>query len=133
MYKKIMVAIDDKETSRGALREAENIANSYNGTVCIVHAVSSDSNDNQSATDLLAQAETSVDALSVETRLITAEAEYGPTGVAEAIAGAAAEWGADLVVVGTANRRGLDSFVMGSVAEQLVSKVKVSILLVRPE
>ena len=133
MYKKIMVAIDDKNTSHGALREAENIANSYNGTVCIVHAVSSDSSDNQSATDLLAQAETSIDVLSIETQLITAAAEYGSEGISAAIAAAAGEWGADLVVVGTANRRGLDSFVMGSVAERLVSKVKSSILLVRPE
>ena len=133
MYKKIMVAIDAENTSRGALREAENIANSYNGTVCIVHAVSSDSSDNQSATDLLAQAETSIDVLSIETQLITAAAEYGSEGISAAIAAAAGEWGADLVVVGTANRRGLDSFVMGSVAERLVSKVKSSILLVRPE
>ena len=133
MYKKIMVAIDAEKTSQGALNEAENIANSYNGTVCIVHAISSESKDSQSATDLLSKAKESVDVMTVETRLITAEFEYGPTGIAEAIADAASEWGADLVVVGTANRRGLDSFVMGSVAEQLVSKVKTSILLVRPD
>lgn len=133
MYKKIMVAIDDGKTSKGALNEAQNIANSYNAAVCIVHAINSGSNDNQSANEVLAKAEASMDALSVETRLTTAEAEYGATGIADSISVAASEWGADLVVVGTANRRGLDSFVMGSVAEQLVSKVKVSILLVRPE
>lgn len=133
MYKKIMVAIDDGKTSQGALNEAQNIANSYNGAVCIVHAISSESKDSQSANEVLAKAEASMDVLSVETRLTTAEPEYGTTGIAESIAAAASEWGADLVVVGTANRRGLDSFVMGSVAEQLVSKVKASILLVRPE
>jgi nucleotide-binding universal stress UspA family protein len=33
--------------------------------------------------------------------------------------------------VGTANRRGLERLVLGSVAEQLVSKIGASILLVR--
>lgn len=133
MYKKIMVAVDDGKTSQGALNEAQNIANSYNGAVCIVHAISNESEGNQSAAEVLAKAEASMNALSVETRLITAEAMYGAAGIAESISAAASEWGADLVVVGTANRRGLDRFVMGSVAEQLVSKVKASILLVRPE
>lgn len=41
--------------------------------------------------------------------------------------------GADLLVVGTANRRGLQRFVIGSVAEQLVSLVGASVLLVRPQ
>ncbi len=133
MYKKIMVAIDDGKTSQRALKEAQNIANSYNGAICIVHAISSESEDNQSATEVLAKAEASMHALSIETRLITAETGYGATGIAKSISAAVSEWGADLVVVGTANRRGLDRFVMGSVAEQLVSKVKASILLVRPE
>jgi len=71
--------------------------------------------------------------LSIETRLLEAEIEYGSNGVAEAIAAAAANWGADLLVVGTANRRGLERFLVGSVAEQLVAKVGSSILLVRPQ
>lgn len=133
MYKKVMVAIDDGKTSQGALDQAQNIANSYNGSVCIVHAISDESADNQSATEVLAKAEASMHALSVETRLVKAESMYGANGIAEAISAAAREWDADLVVVGTANRRGLDRFVMGSVAEQLVSKVNASILLVRPE
>jgi len=53
-------------------------------------------------------------------------------GVVEAIAAAVADWEADLLVVGTANRRGLERFFIGSVAEQLVSHVSASILLVRP-
>ncbi|MBP6368266.1 MAG: universal stress protein [Nitrosomonas sp.] len=35
------------------------------------------------------------------------------------------------ITVGTANRRGLERFFVGSVAEQLVTKVSSSILLVR--
>lgn len=132
MYKKIMVAIDGSETAKKALAEAENIANSYNATLCVVHSIGGDAEaDKKSGTDILEQAESSVSALNIETRLLEAEAEYGSNGIAEVIAIATADWGADLLVVGTANRRGLERFFVGSVAEQLVAKVNSSILLVR--
>lgn len=134
MYKKIMVAVDGGETANQALAEAENIANIYNAAICIVHALPGDTAaDANAGSEILAQAESSVNALSIETRLVSANIEYGLNGIVEAIAAAAADWGADLLVVGTANRRGLERFFIGSVAEQLVSHVNASILLVRPE
>jgi len=134
MYKKIMVAVDGSDTARQALQEAENIANTYNATICIVHAIGSDSAaDQQKGEEILREAESSVDAIAIETQLLTAEIEYGLNGVSEAIAKAASDWEADLLVVGTANRRGLERFFVGSVAEQLVAKVDASILLVRPQ
>ncbi len=54
------------------------------------------------------------------------------TGIAETIANADNEWGADLVVVGMSHRRGLERLVIGSVAEQLIAKVNASVLLIRP-
>lgn len=133
MYKKIMVAVDGSETAKQALAEAENIANSYNATLCIVHSKASDTEiDEKRGADLLEQASSSVNTLSLETRLLKAEAEYGLNGISAAIAAAVLEWGADLLVVGTSNRRGLERFFIGSVAEQLVAKVNSSILLVRP-
>ena len=120
MFKKIMVAIDGSETSREALKEARNIATSYQGTLRIVYAVA-DSDD-----------ATVGNGIEVETRVLHAEAEYGLNGIAEAVADAANEWGADLLAMGTAHRRGLERLVIGSVAEQMVGKVDASILLVRP-
>ena len=61
-----------------------------------------------------------------------AKAEYGLNGVSDAIASVVKDWNADLLVVGTANRRGLERMVIGSVAEQVIAKVESSILLVRP-
>lgn len=134
MYKKVMVAIDGSETARRALTEAQNIANSYNADLCIVHAITNDSEVNKkTGANLLQQAESEVDALSIETQLLMTEPQYGLTGIAEAIAAAVEKWGADILVVGTANRRGLEHFVVGSVAEQLLAKVDTSILLVRPQ
>ena len=134
MFMKVMVAIDGSETSLEALQEAKNIAVSYHGTLRIVYAVgNSDDADQQAGLKLLEHAKSAVgDGLEVETRLLQAEAEYGLNGITEAVASAVKEWGAGLLVVGTANRRGLERLVIGSVAEQLVAKVDASILLVRP-
>ena len=134
MYKKIMVAVDGSETGNQAVVEAENIANTYNATLCIVHSVGGDTEaDKTAGAEILEQAKSSVSGLNIETRLLEAEVEYGLNGITEAIAKATVEWGADLLVVGTANRRGLERFFVGSVAEQLVAKVDASILLVRPQ
>ncbi|MCG3774541.1 MAG: hypothetical protein JW395_1364 [Nitrospira sp.] len=134
MFTKIMAAIDGSETSMEALMEAKRMAVSHHATLRIVYAVAdSDEADQQAGRALLARAKAAVgEGLGVETRVLHAEAEYGLTGITEAITSAAKEWDADLVVVGTANRRGLERLVIGSVAEQLVGMVDASILLVRP-
>lgn len=127
-----MVAIDEKEAAQKALEVAGNIAKNYNAALCIVHLISGDDDaDEQAGLDLLNRAKSAVDGASVETRLLRSELVYGVTGVAQTIAEAVKDWNADLVVVGTANRRGLDRFITGSVAEQLVTMIEPSILLVR--
>ncbi len=134
MYKRIMVAVDGSEIAKQALAEAVNIANTYNATLCIVHCISSENEvDKKKGTEILEQAKSDADVLSMETRLLNAEVEYGLNGVAEAIAAIVYDWKAELLVVGTSNRRGLERFYIGSVAEQLVTKVDSSILLVRPK
>lgn len=134
MFMKIMAAIDGSETSMEALQEATHMAGSRQATLRIVYAVAgSDEAGQRAGLGLLKQAKSAVgDGLKVETRILQAEAEYGLNGIAEAIAGAANEWGADLVVVGSSHRRGLERWVIGSVAEQLIAKVDAAILLVRP-
>lgn len=133
MYKKIMVAVDGSEIAKQALVEAENIANIYNATLCIVHSIATDTEaEKKGGVDVLEQASSSVDTLNLETRLLEADFEYGLNGIAEAIATATNDWGADLLVVGTSRRQGLERLFIGSVAEQLITKVNSSILLVRP-
>jgi nucleotide-binding universal stress UspA family protein len=134
MFKKIMVAVDGSETAQVALEEAQNIVNSYNAGLCIVHCITGEEDADRAAGNaVLQKAKESADALSIETRLLEANIAYGTNGVSEAIGNAVKDWGADLLVVGTANRKGLQRFVIGSVAEQLVSLVDASILLVRPQ
>ncbi len=64
MYKKIMVAVDSSKTAKQALVEAENMANIYNATLCIVHSIANNTEvDKKSGVDLLEQASSSIDAL----------------------------------------------------------------------
>ncbi|MEO7464721.1 MAG: universal stress protein [Nitrosospira sp.] len=138
MYKKIMVAISDDEISRNALKEALHIAAAFGAKICIVHAAAEtgdndESNDagQQNGLELLEEAKSTAEALAIETRLLEADKQYGLNGVSEAISNAVTEWGADLLVVGTKGRRGLERLVIGSVAGKLVDTVDTSILLVR--
>jgi nucleotide-binding universal stress UspA family protein len=138
MYEKIMVAISNDEISRNALKEALHIATVYGAKICIVHAVAEhgdndESNDTarKNGFELLNEAKSTARALAVETRLLDADGQYGLNGVSEAVSNAVTEWEADLLVVGTKGRRGLERLVIGSVAGKLVDTVDTSILLVR--
>lgn len=137
MYKKVMVAIGDDETSPFALQEALHIASRDGARLCITHAAAKaedgETRKNEQGASLLERAKSAAGGLAeVETRLLNDVGEYGLNSIAEVIANAAAEWGADLLVVGTKGRRGLERLVIGSVAEKLVHTVEISILLVRP-
>ena len=138
MYKKIMVAIGNDETSSFALQEALHIASRDGAKLCVVHAAAKADDEEskkneQAGVALLEQARLSAGAQAqAEIRLLNDVGEYGLNSIAEVIANAAAEWGADLLVVGTKGRRGLERLVIGSVAEKLVHTVEISILLVRP-
>lgn len=138
MYKKVMVAVGDDASSPIALQEALHIARTDGAALCIVHAVAEDDVEDSAALKqegerLLDKAKSEAAAICpVEARLLKAEGEYGLNGIAAAVADAITEWGADLLVVGTKGRRGLERLVIGSVAEKLVDTVEISILLVRP-
>ena len=133
MFTKILAAIDGKDSSMEALMEAKRMAVSNHGTLRIVYVATEDT-DPKASLRLLGQAKSAVgDGVTVDTRILYTEAVYGVTGIVDALANGVREWGADLVVVGTSNRRGLGRWVIGSVAEQLISKIDASVLLVRSQ
>lgn len=137
MYKKIMAAVDGSDTAKRALIEAENIAKTYDATLCVVYAINLTVGgdieaDRKTGAEILEQTKSLLNISNIETCLLEAKTEFGLNGIVEAVAAAVVDWKADLLVVGTANRRGLERFFVGSVAEQLMTKVNSSILLVRP-
>ncbi|MBH0207345.1 MAG: universal stress protein [Nitrospira sp.] len=133
MFTKVLVAIDGKDTSIKALMEAKRMVVSDHGTLRIVY-VATEETDPKASLKLLVQAKSAVgDGVTLDTRVLYTEAVYGVTGIVDALANGAREWGADLVVLGSSQRQALERWVIGSVAEQLISKVDASVLVVRSQ
>lgn len=146
MYKKIMVAIDDSETSRCALNEALQIARAANSKLFITHVtdeallnmhghVLSHMADADSASNALAKAGQKLldDALATATGI---DAHIlllhgNNRRISETLADTARELDVDLIVIGRHGRRGLATLILGSVAEQLTKMADASVLLVR--
>ena len=146
MYKNILVAIDDSETSRSALKEALHIAKASNAKLFITHVADetllsmhrrtvSTSADFDNAIAALANAgrklldEAMKSATDVNAEPLLLEAL--DRRVSETIADKAKELNIDLIVIGRHGRRGLATFILGSVAEQLAKIANASVLLVR--
>jgi nucleotide-binding universal stress UspA family protein len=146
MYKRILIAVDDSETSNRALREASGLARDQHAVLRIVHVVDrvaligsapladpaeSEKTWGEIASDILerAQGAARAEGVDAETRLLeTTDVEDR---IAQAILGEATRWGADLLVAGTHGRSGLKHLLMGSVAEGIVRHAPMPVLLVR--
>jgi nucleotide-binding universal stress UspA family protein len=146
MYKSILVAIDDSETSRCALAEALHIARTSQAKLYIAHVAdetlmgmhnrtfSTTLNlDNAMAAiveagrKLLEDAQKEAGGIDAETVLLEARQRR----VSETLADKAKELGVDLIVIGRHGKRGLATLILGSVAEQLARMAEASVLLVR--
>ena len=146
MYKNILVAIDDSETSRCALDEAINIARATHAKLHIVHVadevllgmhqrtVSTKLNlDHAMAAirsagvTILEDARAAASGIEAETILL----ETMKRRVSEVLVDKSRELGCDLIVIGRHGQRGLARLILGSVAEQVAKIADASVLLVR--
>jgi nucleotide-binding universal stress UspA family protein len=146
MYSRILVAIDGSPGAAHALRHAVGLAKGLSTSLRIIHVIDIGllpygpelSIDIDALLDaryaaaekILAAARDSVQApgLEVETRLLDTATPVQH--VAAAIAEAAASWPADLLVLGTHGRRGVERWLLGSVAEGAARRSTVPVLLV---
>lgn len=146
MYKNILVAIDDSETSRCALDEALHIARTSSARLYICHVADetlmgmhgrtfTTSLNIDNAIKAIADAgqklldEAMLSATGIDAQPILLEARNRR--VSETIAEKAEELGVDLVIIGRHGKRGLATLILGSVAEQLARIATASVLLVR--
>ncbi|MCP1116821.1 universal stress protein [Robbsia andropogonis] len=146
MYKKIMAAIDGSDTSKRAFDEAMSFARSQDALLHVVYVVDSpamlygvgfyDPAELKKAfveegALLAREAEESMQAAGVrgDTAIVDAQGANGD--VVHALAQEADRWGADLVVLGTHGRRGMQRALLGSVAEEFMRVTPVPVLLVR--
>lgn len=146
MYKHILAAVDDSETSDRALDEAIRLAKDQQATLTIVYVLDRISlinaatvvDPNQSekgwveiAQEILSRAWglARKAGMKAESRML--ETNDVADRVAQAIIDEAKGSHADLIVAGTHGRTGLGRVLMGSVAEGLVRHTPVPILLLR--
>ncbi|WP_300336102.1 universal stress protein [Accumulibacter sp.] len=150
MYKRIMVALDQSFMTGRVLETAIELAKSTGARIAICHAIDetilaqrevammlpnsvgkTEARLRLGAEGFLGKAAETVRAAGVEVEIKVVESEQKH--VSDMLIDAAAEWHADLLVVGTHGRRGIERYFVGSVAERLVRKGRRSLLLVRSE
>ncbi len=145
VYKRILVAVDGSPTSNAGLEEALRLAKDQGATVGLLHVI--DELGIVTAPEGLINAGAMFDVLrqggeqimkriaalvrkrgfEPETRIVEAIG----TRVADVIVRHAKRWRADLIVMGTHGRRGINRMFMGSDAELVVRTAPVPVLLVR--
>ena len=147
MYQRILVPIDGSQTSERALHEAIKVANSEAQLRLVYVLVENylldaegyayiDLADLQKAMRhsgeralALAAEKVRQAGATAETALLEASGER----IASVIENEARHWQADLIVIGTHGRSGLNRLLLGSVAEGVVRVATVPVLLVRAE
>lgn len=143
MYQRILVPIDGSALSVGGLETAIELARLTGGALRLLHvcdaltmaaALKTLSSDvvgmmEEVGAGILedGRAHAEASGISVSTHLV----ETLGTRVSDATIAHAAEWGADLIVIGTHGRRGIARMLLGSDAEEIVRMAAVPILLTR--
>ncbi len=146
MYQRILVPVDGSPTSNAGLAEAIKLAKLTGARLQLVHVIDE--------MPLILGAEgygsMSTDLLGImkeggQTILATARALAEKNGIqveaclfdnlsgrlSEHVAKQALQWKADLIVLGTHGRRGVERMVLGSGAEQILRGSPIPVLLVR--
>ena len=146
MYKRILVPVDGSATSDKALLEAINLIGTQSAQLHLVHVVEDmqflnaegyvdyaelrELTRNMGARTLDKAREVARQAnINVDSVLLEANGER----IARVIDAEAAQWSADLIVIGTHGRSGFSHLLFGSVAEGVVRGASVPVLLVRSE
>jgi nucleotide-binding universal stress UspA family protein len=146
MYARILVPIDGSTTSERGLDEACAIAAKLGSSVRLIHVVD-DASLAMSGAALAANIGELLMSLAVageqilaagrdraKQHKLTAETvlRHCPAGrVADVIVQEAAQWPAELIVIGTHGRRGAGRLLLGSDAEQVLRSAPAPVLLVR--
>ena len=146
MFKHILVPVDGSEPSKNALQTAIALAREVGARLRLVHVLdptafltgydpSSGSSGqlfsalHDGAIEILQQGTAAAQAAGVQADHVLID--RGGVRLGEAVAEAATEFGADLIVVGTHGRRGPSRLLLGSGAEHVIRVAPVPVLVTR--
>ncbi len=140
MYETLLVGLDDSQASKAAILEAANWVKRHGGKVVLVYAVYFDSEEYGVAPTQLDKRLQYGEKVCMETKeMITGQfgievksllCEGEPP---EVIVSMAEEKKADLIVLGTYGRKGLNRLLMGSVTSQVIVNSPVDVLVIKKE
>jgi nucleotide-binding universal stress UspA family protein len=143
-YKRILIPVDGSNTSRKAVLAGLQLARDTGGRIRVLHLLEYAahvtsyeyvgqvlSHAREAAAKLLEDALEVAKAAGVEAdaQLIDDPGQR----LGQAVADAAQEWQADLIVVGTHGRRGFSRMLLGSGAEQVIRLAPTPVLVIRGE
>jgi nucleotide-binding universal stress UspA family protein len=149
LIKKILIGVDNSKFAENAAKYGFDIAHKFNAKVGLVHIVEPVIMPyNNSADPLMGGSDFSVadvDIVDIQNNAsksiidstikqfadgleVTHFSEFGDT--ADGIISCSKEFGADIIVIGTHSRTGIDRLLMGSVAEHVVRQSAVPVLVV---
>lgn len=146
MYQRILVPIDGSPTSDAGLAEAVSLAKLTGGRIRLLHVVEdipfamAAEGYAAMSSDLLAVMNEAGEAVlkralervrSTPVAVDTVLVPHPGGRLADRVLQQAADWPADLVVLGTHGRRGVGRMLLGSDAEQVLRTAPVPVLLVR--
>lgn len=139
-FERILVGIDDSEPSDAALKTALQVPALERCSITFVSVIDTDSvigargySHVAAHEELYQQAKSVVDAALAAARAasIAVEGEVLEGRIGDELLAVARERKADLIVLGSHGRRGLQRFFLGSVAEGIVRSAPVPVLVVR--
>lgn len=139
MYQKIFVPVDGSRASQSALGEALRFAKAQAARICLAHVYESIQHTGTDGTvDLTralreegqhlldeAAAQAGSAGVAFDTRLVNAAGRR----IAGVLVEESASWGADLVMMGTHGRHGFERLILGSVAEGVVRRSRIPVML----
>lgn len=146
MYSKILVAVDESDTSLHALKQAIELARTLSATLRMLHVLDMSwlpigpevAIDTRALSEarrgagekIIAAARDIAQQAGFEAEAVLVETETPIQQVAEVISREASRWGADLVAMGTHGRRGFQHLMVGSVAERVTRLSSGPVLLI---
>jgi nucleotide-binding universal stress UspA family protein len=148
MFERILVPIDGSDTARKGIVAAIGVAKMSGGCVRLLHVVDDLGADAEREATIFARedavraARTAARAALAEGRELVRAAgiavdeilcDAGGERLCDRVVGAAQEWKADLIVLGTHGRRGVRRLLLGSDAEHILRVAPVPVLLVRAD
>ena len=146
MYSHILVAVDGSPNSELALDHAIGLAKGLSAIMRVVHVVDMGwlplgpelaidvdallKARRAAAVNILSAARASAQATGVEAETRLLETATPTQHIASVIAEEAASWPAELIVLGTHGRKGMERLLLGSVAEGVARLSSIPVLLI---